>query len=92
MGDINEQIDAAVALMKARAADLTDQHTSAYPCELAGADTIIERMHVEAAWALTAQAWSERQFRRECLLDTMNLCALALSVLPFTPRPTEGGE
>ena len=82
MASIDQQIDEAVVLMKARAADFREQPTEPYPSSIAGPDSILRRAHTEAAWALTLQAHSETTARREAILDTMNLCAVALSLLP----------
>ncbi len=89
MASIDRYLDAALPLMKARAAEMVPDGSpvTGYPLPPARVDSILERIHIEAAWALTAQAYSERSLRRESLLDVMNLCALALSLTePETPE------
>jgi hypothetical protein len=85
MASIDAQIDAAVELMKARAAEVCDEHTSLYPLSAPSIDFVLARMHQEAAFAMAHP--DDDGF----ILDTMNLCALALSLLSTeTEEGTDG--
>ena len=88
MSSISPQVDAAVALMKARAAEFDETKTM----KGVGMRAIVTRMVVNA---VRVSDWIDVPFfraggadaiRRD-LLDTMNLCALALGLLP-----RDGGE
>ena len=83
MGNINEQIDAAVVLMKAQAAEFDEKKTMD---GMRAADLILRATN-KAARARTIDDPHGRFFpesARADLIDCMNLCALALSLLPGT--------
>jgi hypothetical protein len=79
---INPQIDAAVVLMKARAAEFDHTRTMSN----VALDDLMGRAYDNLTRALTDRVDAHSpigpQYQRRQLVDTMNLCALALSVLP----------
>jgi len=74
MPSIETQIDAAVVLMLARAAEEGETFCGGYPWTTDTEDTL-RRIALTAVTALALK-------NREAVIDTMNLCALALSLLP----------
>lgn len=84
MSSISAEIDDAVVLMKARAAEFDDslRMDGAEYYDLAErADRNLTRAKVTAEWHDFYDSNARGLIRRD-LVDTMNLCALALSLLP----------
>ena len=87
MSSINPQIEAAVELMKARAAMFDDSKTmnGLNALQL----SVYARQNLHSAWQYLFNASApndefplDRKQVLTDLVDTMNLCALAISVLP----------
>ena len=91
MSSINPQIDAAVVLMKARAAEFDDEYDLVDTVDTADWEDLTKRADHNLSSALNTAQWHglknqhAQALARQSLLDTMNLCALALSVLPEQP-------
>jgi hypothetical protein len=87
MSDINAQIDAAVAAMKARAAQFNETKTMD-PEQCADPIEVTFQGLTQNAYHNLAEAiYGDLTLLEQHLLDAMNLCALALSVLPAESQP-----
>lgn len=83
MASINPQIDAAVVQMKARAAEF-DETKTMDPDVAPTFSTTFPHLATRAYKNIRSVVIQpvNNPVDRDALLDTMNLCALALSVLP----------
>jgi hypothetical protein len=91
VSSINQQIDAAVPMMKARAAEFDETRSmDGAPPDAPHHLMVHARRNLSNGIAhYTDVTWADSPERRakvrESLVDAMNLCALALSLLPEEP-------
>jgi hypothetical protein len=88
VSSINPQIDAAVVLMKARAAEFDGERSMDgvdFINVVVRAERNVHDALYENLMRMRGAGYDHKRMERD-LVDTMNLCALALSLLPTTPE------